>query len=131
MIAPEARAPSHVTWKHWSGLQPTTVLAGAHCWASLQDPRGRQPRQYPRVSDLSGLPPIFIGVGALDLFLNEGIGYARRLINSGVATQLDVVPGAFHGFDDFSGTAVADCFRQTLISALRKGLAVKDGGKWP
>ena len=55
-----------------------------------------------RVADLTGLPPAFISVGALDLFLEENVEYARRLIRAGVPTELYVIPGAFHGFT-FSG----------------------------
>jgi triacylglycerol lipase len=51
-----------------------------------------------RVADLSGLPPAFIAVGALDLFLEENLEYARRLIRAGVPTELYVTPGAYHGF---------------------------------
>jgi acetyl esterase/lipase len=56
-----------------------------------------------RVADLRGLPPTFIGVGSIDLFVDEDIEYARRLIASGVPTELLVVPGAFHGFDSTAG----------------------------
>jgi hypothetical protein len=52
-----------------------------------------------RAEDLSGLPPSFIAVGALDLFLEEDMDYARRLTRAGVPTELHVYPGAFHGFD--------------------------------
>ncbi|MGC5169619.1 alpha/beta hydrolase [Microbacterium sp. DT81.1] len=48
---------------------------------------------------VSGLPPAWIGVGTLDLFYEEDIEYARRLNESGVACEVYVVPGAFHGFD--------------------------------
>jgi acetyl esterase/lipase len=51
-----------------------------------------------RVADLSGLAPAFILVGALDLFLEEDMEYARRLTRVGVPTELHVIPGAFHGF---------------------------------
>ena len=49
--------------------------------------------------DLSGLPPAFIIVGELDLFVDEDIEYAMRLIQAGVPTELHVFPGAFHGSD--------------------------------
>jgi acetyl esterase/lipase len=51
-----------------------------------------------RTEDLSGLPAAFIVVGALDLFLEEDLEYARRLVRAGVPTELHVIPGAFHGF---------------------------------
>lgn len=52
-----------------------------------------------RARDLTGLPPTFMAVGDLDLFLDEDIDYAKRLIEAGVPTELHVYPGAFHGFD--------------------------------
>lgn len=52
-----------------------------------------------RRDDLSGLPPAWIGVGSHDLFLNEDLAYARRLANAGVPCHVEVVEGAFHGFD--------------------------------
>lgn len=49
--------------------------------------------------DLSGLPPTYIIAGALDLFMDEDIDYARRLIDAGVPTELHVYPGGIHAFD--------------------------------
>lgn len=51
-----------------------------------------------RAETLADLPPAFIAIGALDLFLEESLEYARRLIRAGVPTELHVIPGAFHGF---------------------------------
>ncbi|MCB2076814.1 MAG: alpha/beta hydrolase [Novosphingobium sp.] len=53
-----------------------------------------------RVNDLSGLPPAFIGVGTIDLFVDEDVDYAQRLNAAGVPVELIVVPGVFHGFDN-------------------------------
>ena len=52
-----------------------------------------------RAEDLSGLPPAFIGVGTHDLFRNENITYARRLMDCGVPTELHVYADGFHAFD--------------------------------
>ncbi len=52
-----------------------------------------------RLDDVAGLPPAWIGVGTLDLFLEEDRAYAARLEAAGVATELLEVPGAPHGFD--------------------------------
>jgi acetyl esterase/lipase len=74
-----------------------------------------------RVENLAGLPPTFIGVGAIDLFVDEDVDYARRLIDSGVLTELCVVPGAFHGFDVIVPEApVSKSFRATWTAALTK-----------
>lgn len=53
-------------------------------------------------TDLSGLPQTFIVVGSLDLFVNESIDYAQRLLNSGVPTDLLVLNGVAHGIEIIS-----------------------------
>ena len=52
-----------------------------------------------RRQDLSGLPPAWLGVGTFDLFHDEDLAYAERLNAAGVPCEVEVVPGAFHGFD--------------------------------
>ena len=77
-----------------------------------------------RVENLAGLPPAFIGVGALDLFVDEDVEFARRLIDAGVSTELLVVPGAFHGFDVFvPDAAVSKRFTESWMVALRRAYA--------
>ncbi|GAA4774873.1 hypothetical protein GCM10023219_23000 [Stakelama sediminis] len=74
-----------------------------------------------RTRDLSGLPPAFIGVGSIDLFVDEDVTYARRLIDAGIMTELHVVPGAFHGFDGSAReTSVARHFTRAKRNALRR-----------
>jgi triacylglycerol lipase len=69
--------------------------------------------------DLAGLPPAYISTGALDLFLDEDLDYARRLIDAGVQTELHVYPGAIHAFELVPGTGLA---AQAAMD-LRRGLA--------
>ena len=77
-----------------------------------------------RVENLAGLPPAFIGVGALDLFVDEDVEYARRLIDAGVPTELHVIPGAFHGFDVLVPDAkVSKRFTESWMAALRRAFA--------
>jgi hypothetical protein len=52
-----------------------------------------------RREDLSGLPPTWVTVGTADLFHDEVVHYANRLQSAGVSTRLEIVPGAFHGFE--------------------------------
>jgi acetyl esterase/lipase len=77
-----------------------------------------------RVASVAGLPPAWIGVGSIDLFIEEDMEYARRLVHAGVATELLVVPGAFHGFDVIVPDAEASRqFSASWKSALRKAFA--------
>lgn len=81
-----------------------------------------------RVADLSRLPPTFIGVGSIDLFAEEDIDFARRLVGAGVPTELLVVPGAFHGFQLIAPKAtVSQQFNGALEAALAR--ALKPEGK--
>ena len=49
-----------------------------------------------RAGNLAGLPPAFIDVGEVDLFRDEDIGFAARLLQAGVPTELHVYPGSYH-----------------------------------
>jgi acetyl esterase/lipase len=72
-----------------------------------------------RLDDLTHLPPAWIGVGTFDLFYEEGIAYAERLRAAGVRCELDVVRGAFHGFDLVQPRAgVSKEFRAAQVAAL-------------
>ena len=68
-----------------------------------------------RAVDLAGLPPAFVCVGTLDVFLDEDVDYAQRLNHAGVPTELHVYPGAPHGFDMLMGGAAISgrCRRET------------------
>ncbi|HTN91879.1 MAG TPA: alpha/beta hydrolase fold domain-containing protein, partial [Sorangium sp.] len=75
-----------------------------------------------RAEDLAGLPPTYVGVGALDLFLEEDMEYARRLSRAGVPTELHVYPGAFHGFDRVPRARVSQAATRDYMDALRRAL---------
>lgn len=95
-------------------------------WASLlgSAPGGADVSHYAapaRAASLAGLPPTFISVGALDLFLEENLDYARRLAIAGAPIELHVYPGAFHGFDMMPTPAVSISARQASEDALRRG----------
>ncbi len=75
-----------------------------------------------RAPDLSGLPPTFISCGALDLFLEEDMEYARRLIRAGVPTELHIYPGAPHGFMFVADAYVTRAYARDSMAALERAL---------
>jgi acetyl esterase/lipase len=76
-----------------------------------------------RVDDLAHLPPAWIGVGTADLFYEEDLAYAERLTAAGVACEVNVVQGAFHGFDAVRPKAgVSETFRASQVAALAAAL---------
>jgi len=96
-------------------------------WAALlgQEPGGPDVSPYAaaaRATDLTGLPPAYIMTGALDLFLEEDMDYARRLIRAGVPTELHVYPGGFHGFDIFPTAAASIAAQTSRMAALARAL---------
>lgn len=76
--------------------------------------------------DLSGLPQSWIGVGSLDLFLDENLDYARRLVDAGVGMELHCYPGAVHAFNALTDAQVSKAFNRDLLSAISRWLKVSE-----
>lgn len=76
-----------------------------------------------RATDLSGLPPAYIAVGSLDLFVDECLAYTARLTRAGVPVELIVYPGAFHGFKMAIASSVAQRAERDNLAALRRAFA--------
>jgi acetyl esterase/lipase len=97
-------------WRSYLGQEPGSDAVTA-------------PAAPARRDDLVGLPPAWIGVGNRDLFLDEDIEYAERLRAAGVPCTLEVIDGAFHGFDMVAAhTSVAKDFYTSWSTALGAGL---------
>jgi acetyl esterase/lipase len=78
-----------------------------------------------RAPDLSGLPPTLIATAALDMFIDENLVFAQRLIRSGVPTEVYVAPGAFHGFEAMVPDAwISRAFTDRCIEALRRAFGI-------
>jgi acetyl esterase/lipase len=104
-------------WTDKSNVFGWTSLLGVPA-GSARVPAGAVPA---RTVNLAGLPPTFIVVGSIDLFVDEDIAYARRLIDAGVPTELHVIPGAYHGFDILApNAAVTSRFTEYWTTALRR-----------
>lgn len=117
------QVPAHIATVGWSAAE------NQYGWRAFlrQEPGTASvpARAVPaRTKSLAGLPPAFIAVGGVDLFASEDIDYARRLNEEGVPTELLVIPGAFHGFDQLApDSPQAQQFTGAKIEALRRAFA--------
>ena len=76
-----------------------------------------------RATDLSGLPPALVTVGALDLFRDENIEYAQRLMTAGAPTDLQVYAGMYHGAEmSAMEAAVSTRMRTAYRDALARAI---------
>jgi len=76
-----------------------------------------------RATDLSGLPPAYVTVGTMDLFRDESINYAQRLMAAGIPTELEVYAGMFHGGENFVPTAaISQRMRKGYLDALKRAI---------
>jgi acetyl esterase/lipase len=60
--------------------------------------RRRDPDVSPLYADLSGMPPAIFTVGTLDPLLDDSLLMAARWAGAGNTAELEVYPGAVHGF---------------------------------
>jgi len=102
-----------------------TAEANCFGWTSLlgQKPGGPDVSPYAaaaRAEHLEGLPATFINVGSIDLFLEEDLEYARRLMRAGVPTELHVYPGAYHGFRMVADAQVTQVAQRDQLAALKR-----------
>ena len=103
-------------------LHPNPPPAAYRVWSGVgaASPNAAAPA---RREDLTGLPPAWIGVGALNILHDEAVDYAKRLAAADVPCDLEVVPGAFHGFDAVAPkTALAQSFIASQLAFLCRAL---------
>ncbi|WP_437623779.1 alpha/beta hydrolase [Sorangium sp. So ce1151] len=106
------RANNRFGWQAMLGREPGGADVSPYCAPA-------------RATDLAGLPPAFVQVGSLDLFADEDVTYALRLLRAGVPTELHVHPGLFHGADVLPGTRIGEAFAREAHEALRRALSAK------
>ena len=73
-----------------------------------------------RATDLAGLPPAYVDVCEFDPLRDEGLGYAQRLIQAGVHTELHLYPGTFHGSSMIAAATVSRRMTSDANEAVRR-----------
>ena len=109
----------------YAGAFVWNMASNAFGWRSYlgTEPGGDQISGYAapaRAENLAGLPPAFIATGALDLFAEENVAYAMRLLRAGVPVELHVYSGGFHGFDIDQAASVSRQMRRDSWDCLKR-----------
>jgi acetyl esterase/lipase len=100
----------------------------AYAWAAVLGDRTGAPDVHPysapgRATDVAGLPETFIAVAQYDVFRDENIDFAQRLIAAGVPVDLHLYAHAFHAWDVAAPqSALAKTFEHTWHDYLRRHL---------
>ncbi|MFT3723339.1 MAG: alpha/beta hydrolase [Hyphomonadaceae bacterium] len=105
-------ANNRLGWRSFLGVEPGTDQVPAEAVPA-------------RLGNVSALPPAYIAVGDIDLFVEEDVSYAHRLIEAGVPVELHVFRGGYHAFNLLlPNAAVSKQFDAALLDALRRGLRI-------
>ncbi len=79
-----------------------------------------------RAENLAGLPPAWIHTVGLDLFRDENIAYAQRLMRAGVPTDLIVNIGGCHGFQGIRDSHLATHYRMEQRRAMARAFSIEE-----
>jgi acetyl esterase/lipase len=98
-----SRASNGYAWSAYLGSGPTDVgtIAGL-------------------ATNVAGLPPTFLVVGELDLFVHDNLGYASRLVAAGGSVEAHLYPGAIHGFDRMTEADVSRQYLRDLVAFIQR-----------
>ena len=112
--APHSRAGHHI----W------TRASNNYCWSAYLQGEPANPATIAGLApDVAGLPPAFLTVGELDLFVQDNLAYVNRLLAAGCSVEAHLHPGAIHGFDRMVDAAVSVRYTRDLVAFIARHLS--------
>ena len=134
MLDDRTTEPSTVTntgfgaWSREANLQAWAAYLGTAHGTDRVSPYAAPAR----ARTLTDLPPTYLDVGDLDLFRDEVVRFAGRLMRSQVPVELHVYPGGIHGGEHLAPDAELSrrirCYR---LGALRRAFGLDTGAAGP
>lgn len=121
MLDNEAKPPAR------SGHYVWTRSANEFGWRSYLGGLVDNPPSYAvpaRAGDLSGMPPTFVAIGDLDLFISENLSFASKLVDVEVPLEMHIYPGAYHGFNVVQDSAFAISLKTQSEAALARAFSM-------
>jgi acetyl esterase/lipase len=119
---PHSAPPDLRVWHEAANTQAWGHYLGGAAGRDAPDPAAPA-----RAGDLGGLPPAYLAIGDLDLFLDETLEYAAQLVAAGVPVDLRVHAGAFHGSSNrVPRSDLSRRWQEDRDAALRRALQSAD-----
>jgi acetyl esterase len=95
-------------------------------WYLGEDAHDVSPYAAPaRAKDLSGLPASYVLCAGLDPLRDEGLNYAHRLTEAGVAVELHLLPSIPHGFASIPSATISKRLLNEQVDVLRSAFRSK------
>ena len=94
--------PFITTWTYEDNLMEWAAYVGKDIVGTDKVSKYSAPA---RETDMSGLPPTYIDVGSLEIFAQEDMEYARKLLLAKVSAEFHLYSGWPHGFEAIVPTA--------------------------
>ncbi len=122
MLVPPAHSIDAVAPDPRTGHYIWTRASNNYCWSAFLGGVAPDARDTWRASlrISSVLPPAFLVVGELDLFVHDNLAYAGRLLHrGGCPVEAHLYPGAIHGFDRAVDAAVSVRYTRELVAFIQ------------
>jgi acetyl esterase/lipase len=112
MLVPHDKAMDDARTGHFIWSRASNTFA----WSAYLDGKTAQDGTVAGLAtNVSGLPPTFLVVGELDLFVHDNLSYASRLVAAGGSVEAHLYPGAIHGFDRMVEADVSRQYMRDLV----------------
>jgi len=124
MLVPPAHSADAAEPDPRIGRYIWTRTSNNYCWtANLTDTASEHRATIAGLApNVGGLPPTFLAVGELDLFVHDNLAYVRRLLAAGCSVEAHLYPGAFHGFDRMLEAPVSMRYARDLVDFILRHL---------
>jgi len=123
MLMPPAQSLDVSVRDARAGRYIWTRASNDFCWSAFLGGASPDPATIAGLaSDVAGLPPTFLAVGELDLFVHDNFAYVSRLLASGCSVEAHLYPGAIHGFDRMMEAAVSVRYSRDLATFIVRHL---------
>ena len=124
MLMPPARSLDAASPDARTGRHIWTRASNDYCWSAFLGGASADPATIAGIApDLTRLPPTFLAVGELDLFVHDNLAHVARLLAAGVSVEAHLYPGAIHGFDRMVDAPVSVRYTRELVDFIRRHLA--------